>query len=354
MNGVILTCNAGSSNTKLAAFDARTLARTRQATTFDTATTLAWLHGADNQEVVAIGHRVVHGGLDFTQPVIITPGVQEKLRSYIPLAPLHQPAALACIEAAQERYPAVPHIACFDTAFHHTMREDERRFALPRALHDQGILRYGFHGLSYQHVADVLPGVMGDAARGRIVVAHLGGGASACALHDLKSVASTMGFSTLDGLMMGTRCGAIDPGVLLYLLGEGRMSLPELTRILYHESGLRGVSGISGDMRALLADSSPAAQEAVALYGAMAAKAIAALLPALGGIDGLVFTGGIGEHAATVRERITQLLRWAGDFPVHVIPADEEMVLARACKNHLTTPKERPHHEQRCNNLSTG
>ena len=325
---IFLTCNAGSSNTKLAAFECETMERVAHGTFNNNPAELTeWLCSVGSLGIVAIAHRVVHGGRDFTQPTIITDEVLIMLKSYIPLAPLHQPAALKLIEETRKFYPDAPHIACFDTAFHHTIPNLQRRFALPRALHDAGIMRYGFHGLSYQHVADVMP------KHDRVIVAHLGGGASACAMKNLQSVASTMGFSTLDGLMMGTRCGALDPGVLLYLLTEKNMSVPELSNLLYHESGLKGVSGISGDMQELLANDSPAAHEAIALYCALAAKEIAAMLPALGGLDALVFTGGIGENAPVLRNKITIHLQWVGDFSVIVIPTDEELVMANACKN---------------------
>jgi acetate kinase len=325
---IFLTCNAGSSNTKIAAFECETFERVEHGTFLNNPAELTeWLCSVGSLGIVAIAHRVVHGGRDFTQPTIITDEVLIMLKSYIPLAPLHQPAALKLIEETRKFYPDAPHIACFDTAFHHTIPNLQRRFALPRALHDAGIMRYGFHGLSYQHVADVMP------KHDRVIVAHLGGGASACAMKNLQSVASTMGFSTLDGLMMGTRCGALDPGVLLYLLTEKNMSVPELSNLLYHESGLKGVSGISGDMQELLANDSPAAHEAIALYCALAAKEIAAMLPALGGLDALVFTGGIGENAPVLRNKITIHLQWVGDFSVIVIPTDEELVMANACKN---------------------
>jgi len=276
---------------------------------------------------------VVHGGREFTHPEIITDDVIAELKTYIPLAPLHQPAAVKLIEETRKLYPDVPQIACFDTAFHHTMPEIERRLPLPRKFHDEGLMRYGFHGLSYQHIAEVLPEFAGKKlAHGRVVVAHLGGGSSACAMKDLKSVASTMGFSTLDGLMMGTRCGALDAGVVLHLLAEKKMSVSEVTELLYHQSGLKGVSGISGDMQELLESKSAAAQEAIELYCHLAAKQIAGLLPALGGLDALVFTGGIGENATAVRERIADLFRFIGDFPVYVIPTDEEKVIADACR----------------------
>jgi acetate kinase len=230
---IFLTCNAGSSNTKLAAFECETMERVAHGTFHNNPAALTqWLCSAGSLDIVAITHRVVHGGMDFTEPTRINDNVLEQLNRYIPLAPLHQPAALHLIEETRKLYPDAPHIACFDTAFHHTIPHLQRRFALPRALHDAGIMRYGFHGLSYQHIADVLRDYPKQIAKRRVIVAHLGGGSSACAMENLKSVANTMGFSTLDGLMMGTRCGALDAGVLLYLLTEKNMSVPELSNLL--------------------------------------------------------------------------------------------------------------------------
>jgi acetate kinase len=335
MTAVILTCNAGSSNTKLAAFDAVSLARKGHATTHNAADTLEWICSVGERSIVAVGHRVVHGGQEFAQPVRTDDNVMARLKAYVPLAPLHQPAALKLIEETRRMYPDVPHVACFDTAFHHTMPEIERRLPLARRFHEEGMLRYGFHGLSYQHIADVLPEYAGVKAYSRVIVAHLGGGSSACAMKDLRSVGSTMGFSTLDGLMMGTRCGALDPGAILYLLTEKGMPVQEVTELLYHHAGLKGVSGTSGDLRDLLASGNLQAKEAVELYCHLAVRQIAGLLPALGGLDALVFTGGIGENAVWVRERIAGLLRWAGNVPVYVIPADEETVIAHACRSYL-------------------
>ena len=224
MTDLILTCNAGSNNTKLAVFDTATLARIDQTSVHSDAEAVKWLNANDN--VVAVAHRVVHGGLAFTHPERITKDVLDQLTGFIPLAPLHHPAAIMLIEAAQSLYPDIPHIACFDTAFHHTVPDTRRRLPLPHEYHADGILRYGFHGLSYQHIADVLPDVAGDQSQGRIIAVHLGGGASACAMKNLQSVDTTMGFSTLDGLMMGTRPGAIDAGVLLHLLLEEHYLLP--------------------------------------------------------------------------------------------------------------------------------
>lgn len=329
---IILTYNAGSSNTKLAAFDSKTLERKGHAVTHNAAETVEWLCSIGEFGIIAVGHRVVHGGREFTQPAQITDDVLAKLKKYIPLAPLHQPGALKLIEEVKTLYPDVPQVACFDTAFHHTMPEIERRLPLPAWYHKEGIQRYGFHGLSYQHIADVLPQHAGAKARGRIIVAHLGGGSSACAMKNLQSIASTMGFSTLDGLMMGTRTGALDAGVVLHLLKQMEMKLEEVDRLLYLESGLQGVSGVSSDIRVLLASDKKEAREAIELYCYLAAKQIAGLLPALGGLDALVFTGGIGENAGPVRERIIALLRWIGDFSVYVIPTDEELVIAESCR----------------------
>lgn len=329
---IIVTCNAGSSNTKLAAFDSKTLERKGHTVAHNVAETIEWLCAIGELGIDMVGHRVVHGGREFTHPVQITDDVLTKLKGYIPLAPLHQPAALHLIEEVRKLYPAVKQIACFDTAFHYTMPEIERRLPLPVWYHKEGIQRYGFHGLSYQHIADVLPQHAGAKAQGRIIVAHLGNGSSACAMKNLQSVASTMGFSTLDGLMMGTRTGALDAGVVLHLLKQMEMQLEEVDRLLYLESGLQGVSGLSADMRVLLASDKQQAHEAVELYCYLAAKQISGLLPALGGLDVLVFTGGIGENAAPVRERIVELLRFAGDFPVYVIPTDEELVIAESCR----------------------
>lgn len=328
MSRIILTCNAGSSNTKLAAFDAQALTCVKQETTFTDVQLTDWFGAMNAKTITAIAHRVVHGGRSYTKPQRITPEVLATLKSYIPLAPLHQPAAITLIEQAQQLYPNLPHIACFDTAFHNTMPDIQRRFAIPQNLHDEGLHRYGFHGLSYQHIAGVMP------EHERVIVAHLGGGASACAMLNRASVASTMGFSTLDGLMMGTRCGALDAGVLLYLLQEKNMTAEQLSDLLYQQCGLKGVSNICSDMQTLLASNEPAAKLAIELFCHMAAKEIAGLLPALGGIDALTFTGGIGEHAEPIREKITALLRWAGDFSVHVIPTDEELVMAQAAKDY--------------------
>jgi acetate kinase len=327
---IILTCNAGSDNTKLAAYGAKTLERKGHAQLQSHAEITEWLCAIGTLDIGAISHRVVHGGGKYTTPELVTPALIAELKQWIPLAPLHQPAAIRLIEEVGRLYPKAPQIACFDTGFHAGIPAIEQRFALPRRLHDEGLRRYGFHGLSYEYIASVLPEKIGEKAKGKVVVAHLGGGSSACAMKNLKSIAGTMGFSTLDGMMMATRCGALDAGALLYLLEEKKMTTAQVTDVLYHESGLKGVSGISGRISDLIASPAPAAKEAVALYCHLAARQIAGLLPALGGLDVLVFTGGIGEHVEPVRQTITAALRFAGDFAVEIIPTDEEIILARA------------------------
>lgn len=334
MNHIILTCNAGSTNSKFAAYDSKTLEKRSYAVTHGIAEAVEWLCSIGSLGIAAIGHRVVHGGQEFTEPVRLTNQVIEKLHTFVPLAPLHQPAALRLMEETLQFYPCIPQIACFDTAFHHTMPEIERRLPLPRWYHNHGIRRYGFHGLSYRHIANVLPKYTERYAK--VIAVHLGGGASACAMHNLESVASTMGFSTLDGLMMATRSGAIDSGVVIYLEKELEMRPQEVERLLYLESGLLGVSGVSADMRTVLASDKPEAKEAVELYCLQAAKQIAGLLPALCGLDSLVFTGGIGENNPAICERITKYLRWIGDFAVYVIPTDEELVIAESCRSFIS------------------
>lgn len=332
MSRIILTCNAGSTNTKLAAYDAANGEKLDHTTTRSEKETTDWLATYQVKQVAAVGHRVVHGGREFTAPVAVDDAVMNALKTLIPLAPLHQPAALALIDVMRKQFPDVPQVACFDSAFHHTMTEQERRLPLPRELHEEGVVRYGFHGLSYEYIAMQLPKHIQDAHTKRIVVAHLGGGSSACAMKGLKSVASTMGFSTLDGLMMGTRPGALDAGVVLYLMQQKHMPAEDISRMLYTQSGVKGVSGISGEMKALLESESSQAKEAVELYCYLAAKQIAGLLVALNGLDALVFTGGIGEHAAPVRDRIISHLAWVGEFAVYILPTDEEAVLFSACK----------------------
>jgi acetate kinase len=311
---------------------------------------IAWIeeHLGPNQ-LAAAGHRVAHGGLSYITPQLVTPGVLADLRALIPLAPLHQPHNLAPIEALAVRHPGLPQVACFDTAFHATNPRISRIYALPTALTKEGVWRYGFHGLSYEYIAGEIPKVEPRAITGRTIVAHLGSGASMCALLGGKSVASTMGFSALDGLLMGTRCGVLDPGAVLYLLKEKGMSAEAIETVLYQQSGLLGVSGISSDMRQLLASSDSRAREAIDLFVYRAAREIGSLAAAAGGVDALVFTAGIGEHAPEIRARICEQSAWLGIrlepesnraggpristpdsfVSVWVIPTDEELMVAR-------------------------
>jgi acetate kinase len=261
--------------------------------------------------IVAVGHRIVHGGIRFTEPVMIDPQILLELEALVPLAPLHQSHNVSAIKAVARHAPQLPQVACFDTAFHRSQSPLAQAFALPRCYAEQGILRYGFHGLSYEYISSRLSELDARAAVGRTVVAHLGNGASMCALHAGNSIATTMSFTPIDGLPMGTRCGAIDPGVLLHLLKQG-MDLPELEKLLYYESGLLGVSGVSSDVRTLLASSDRAAAEALELFVYRCGRELGSLAAALGGIDALVFTGGIGANAAAIRARICRDARWLG------------------------------------------
>jgi acetate kinase len=303
--------------------------------------------------LIAVGHRVVHGGTLFLAPVLVDSQVINQLESLVPLAPLHQPHNLAAIRSIATINPNVPQVACFDTAFHCTQPPIAQAFALPRDLTDQGIKRYGFHGLSYEYIAAVLPDYVDYRADGRVIVAHLGNGASMCALQGRKSLATTMGFTALDGLPMGTRCGSIDPGVILYLLSELHMDAPGITDLLYHRSGLLGVSGQSSDMRELLTSNSPRAAEAIDLFVYHIQRELGSLAAALGGLDVLVFTAGIGEHAAPIRARVCQDLQWLGvqfdetanrsggpkissdssAVSVWVIPTDEDLMIALHTSN---------------------
>jgi acetate kinase len=273
---------------------------------------LDWLFAQHAIHIAAAGHRVVHGGEGYAEPRLINKTVMDVLTALTPLAPLHQPHNLAAIRALQTLQPALPQVACFDTAFHLTQAGVARNFALPRALTEAGIRRFGFHGLSYEYIASVLPEHFGPRAEGRIIVAHLGNGASMCGMRERKSVATTMGFTALDGLMMGTRCGNLDPGVLLYLLQEKNYSAEKLSQLLYSESGLLGVSGISADMRALRASGHIHAREAIDLFIYRIRRELGSLVAALGGLDGMVFTGGIGEHDTSVRQRVGDDAAWLG------------------------------------------
>jgi acetate kinase len=262
--------------------------------------------------IVAVGHRVVHGGVKFSAPMFVDASILAELEALVPLAPLHQPHNVAAIKAVAKMAPVLPQVACFDTAFHRTQSKVADVFALPRRFIEEGVRRYGFHGLSYEYIASVLPALDRRAAEGRAVVAHLGNGASMCAMSNGRSIATTMSFTALDGLMMGTRCGAIDAGVLLYLLDRHGMDPRSLQELLYEESGLLGVSRISSDMRTLLASSEPTAAEAIELFVYRIKRELGSLAAALGGLDTLVFTGGIGENAASIRARVCEDASWLG------------------------------------------
>lgn len=273
----------------------------------------AWLRDYfANGTLLAVGHRVVHGGQHYLAPILINSTVLAELETLVPLAPLHQPHNLATIRALLETMPSLPQVACFDTAFHCTQPDVAQRFAIPERFVDEGVRHYGFHGLSYEYIASVLPMLEPALADARIIVAHLGSGASLCAIHNGHSIATTMGFSPLDGLVMGTRCGNIDPGVLLYLMDRHNMDARALEQLLYHQSGLLGVSGISSDMRSLLASGDPRAEKAIELFVYRIGREIGSLTAALGGLDALVFTGGIGEHSAVIRTKVCRQAAWLG------------------------------------------
>jgi len=274
---------------------------------------VGWIESRmSGERLIAAGHRVVHGGSEFTAPIVVDDGIMRALKRLTPLAPLHQPHNLAAIHWLGRAHPDLPQVACFDTAFHAGRSETAMRFALPRALHDEGVRRYGFHGLSYEYIARALAEAAPELYLGRVVVAHLGNGASLCAMQGGRSVDSTMGFTALDGLPMGTRCGSIDGGVLLYLMARG-MGVEALESLLYHQSGLLGVSGgLSSDMRDLLASEKAEAAQAIDLFVYRAVREIGAMAACMGGCDGIVFTGGIGEHAPLIRARISEGCRWLG------------------------------------------
>jgi acetate kinase len=310
----------------------------------------SWLRATYGEaRVLGVGHRVVHGGARFDGPVVVVPEVLEEIRALIPLAPLHQPHNIAVIEAAFERLPGVPQVACFDTSFHRGRPEVAELVPLPRELREQGLQRYGFHGLSYEYIASVLPREAPEIASGRVIVAHLGSGASLCAMRSGRSVDSSFGFTALDGLCMGTRPGALDPGVVLHLFRTLGMSAGEVETLLYKKSGLLGISGLSNDMRDLLGRDEPEARLAVDYFVYRAAKEIGALAAVLGGIDGLVFTAGIGEKSAEIRRRICEASAWLGveldteandlggpristpasRVSTWVVPTNEELMIAR-------------------------
>jgi acetate kinase len=292
-----------------------------------------WLgqNGHVAERFSGIGHRIVHGGSRYVQPVIVDDTIQSDIEALRALAPLHLPFGLGVLREMRRLAPDVPNVACFDTAFHATQPELETRLPLPRSYFDKGYRRYGFHGLNYEHVVNALPEMTGMHLPRRLLAAHLGSGASMCAVLGGKSVATTMGFSTADGLVMGTRTGSIDPGVLVALMRDENMNLDQIEDLLYRRSGLLGLSGISPDMRILLASDRPEAKEAIAYYCYSAARHAASLVAALGGLDSIVFTGGVGENAEPVRRMILDHLRWLGisDDQVHVVPANEELTIAR-------------------------
>ncbi|AMV32452.1 putative propionate kinase [Pirellula sp. SH-Sr6A] len=262
--------------------------------------------------IVGVGHRVVHGGVKYATPIRVNESVLEELGRLIPLAPLHQPYSLAAIRSLSVTAPELPQVACFDTAFHRTQPPVAQWFGLPRSFTEQGLLRYGFHGISYEYIASVLPAMDPRAASGRTIVAHLGNGASLCALSAGKSIATTMSFTPVDGLVMGTRVGSLDPGVLLYLMASHGMDAASLEKLIYHDSGLLGVSGLSSDMRTLLASTDSHATEAIDLFVYRLGRELGSLAAALGGLDALVFTGGIGANAAVIRSRVCHDAAWLG------------------------------------------
>jgi acetate kinase len=312
---------------------------------------------SEGYTLAGVGHRVVHGGLEYSQPARVTAPVLEALAKYVPLAPLHQPHNLAPIRDLLQRSPDLPQVACFDTAFHRSMPPIAQAFALPKSITDRGVVRYGFHGLSYEYIASVLPQVDATAASGRTVVLHLGNGSSMCALSAGCSVASTMGFTAVDGLPMGTRCGNLDPGVILYLMDELKMDARAIEKLIYQQSGLLGVSGISSDMRALLASADPGAKRAIDLFVYRIGRELGSLAAALGGLDAIVFTAGIGENSVELRERIGRSAAWLGlDLDVdanraggprvsragsrvaaYVLPTNEELMIARHTRAALAT-----------------
>ncbi len=323
------------------------------------AAVLAWMRAHQSDvRVCAVGHRIVHGGTEFEQPVLIDDAVQAAIAGFQPLAPLHQPHNLAGVQAARAAFAGTPQVACFDTAFHRRQPDINQRFALPQALHDAGVRRYGFHGLSYESIRAQLIAADERSAQGRIVIAHLGNGASMCAMRSGESVATTMSFSPLDGLPMGTRCGRLDAAVVLYLLQHDGRSADDISRLLHRESGLLGLSGVSSDMRELLASGAQGARLAIDYFVEQVLRELAGMAAALRGIDRLVFTGGIGENAAVLRARIVEGAGWLGMkldtpanrrgsgfissadslVPVQVLHTDEEAVIARHTA-HLAWPQ---------------
>jgi acetate kinase len=384
LDSVVLTLNAGSSSLKFAAFhfdnsskldplasgeieglgtgaakgriktvrgETAEIGLARSGADHDAAMAaiLDWLRkSGDDRSVAAIGHRIVHGGLDLIEPTLIDEQVLAKIRRLILLAPLHQPHNIAGIEAATKAFPSVPQVACFDTAFHRGHPFVDDTFALPRSYYDEGVRRYGFHGISYEYIARELRNVAPSVALKNVIIAHLGNGASMCAVHDGRSIASTMSFTALDGLSMGTRCGQLDPGVVLYLMAEKKMSVDEISDLLWKNSGLKGMSGISQDMRELEASDSPAARDAIAYFVSRIRRELAGLAATVDGVEAVVFTAGIGENSWKVREAVLKGMEWMGihldaeanranvqiisakhsPTIVFIIPTNEELMIA--------------------------
>ena len=392
MTDAILTLNAGSSSLKFSLFEASNGALTRladgevagigDAPRFEArvggqvAAARRWPEGGGQRDeaflaeilgwverplgrdrLAAVGHRIVHGGAEFTGPARLDAAVMAKLEAVAPLAPLHQPHNLAAVRAVAKARPDVAQVGCFDTAFHHGHAAEVDRFGLPREWEAKGVRRYGFHGLSYEFIAGRMRDLDPALAAGRMIVAHLGAGASLCAIRDGRSIDTTMGFSALDGLVMATRCGALDPGVILYLQASHGLTASALEDMLYRRSGLLGVSGISDDMQVLLASDHPAAKEAVDLYVFRIVREIGALAASMGGLDGLVFTAGVGEHAPAIRARVCARLGWLGAsldaaangrgdgrigdaasrLALWAIATDEEQVIARQTRDLVLT-----------------
>ena len=326
-----------------------------------------WLRDELRINPMAVGHRVVHGGPDYDRPVLIDHGVVARLERFVALAPLHQPHNLAPIRSLLANFPDLPQVACFDTAFHRTHDAVADHYAIPHQLHAEGVRRYGFHGLSYEYIAKTLPQIAPEIAKGRVIVAHLGSGASMCALKGGRSVESTMGFTALDGLPMGTRPGQIDPGVVLYLISEKGMSASNVQNFLYRDCGLKGLSGISNDMRELEASDDPKAKLAIDYFVYRIGLNAGMLAAALQGLDAFVFTAGIGENSARIRARVAEQLAWLGvaldpaenarharlisrsdsRIPVYVVPTDEELMIAQHTLSLLLNrPSSNPRHER--------
>ncbi|QIG50206.1 acetate kinase [Nordella sp. HKS 07] len=341
----ILVVNAGSSTLKFATFERAAGAlklrfKDQVEGTGDDALQALFVRlaqkGIEVGQLTGAGHRIVHGGTEFSQPVIVDDTIEAKLNALRPLAPLHQPYGLDALRAMRERAPNVPQVACFDTAFHATQPEIATRFPLPRSYFERGYRRYGFHGLNYEHVVRALPLETGQPLPRRLLIAHLGNGASLCAVLDGRSIATSMGYSTLDGLVMGTRPGALDPGLILAIMKDDRLSPEQMEQVLYKESGLLALSGLTSDVRSLLESPMPEARAAIEAYCYWAARQAASLIAAMGGIDAMVFTGGVGENAEPVRARVINHLSWIKAFSMHIVLANEELIIAQHTSALLT------------------